>query len=206
MANLTPYARNSKKHSPNQIKQIASSIKEFGFINPIIADGTGTIIAGHGRLEAALQLGMATVPCVRVEHMTERQRRAYVIADNRLAEIGTEWDTEMLGLEVDDLGLHDKWELGELLGLESDDELADEIEQSGLAQAIQLEPAKEYAVILCADSKEWEELKVALNLVPVRRGGYKHGSPFDAVGTQRVVKAADFLQRYGGNADANSNT
>jgi hypothetical protein len=99
---LTPYARNSRTHSPQQIKQIAASIKEFGFINPIIVDDTNTIIAGHGRLAAAEHLQLETVPCVRVEHMTETQRRAYVIADNKLA-LNAGWDEELLKIELDSL-------------------------------------------------------------------------------------------------------
>lgn len=101
-SSLTPYARNTRTHSPQQIKQIAASIKEFGFINPIIVDANNTIIAGHGRLAAAEHLQLDSVPCVRVEHMTETQRRAYVIADNKLA-LNAGWDEELLKIELDSL-------------------------------------------------------------------------------------------------------
>lgn len=105
-SSLTPYARNSRTHSQQQVKQIAASIREFGFINPIIIDKQGTIIAGHGRLLAAEHLQMDTVPCVRIEHMTDTQRRAYVIADNKLA-LNAGWDEELLKIELDDLHLAD---------------------------------------------------------------------------------------------------
>lgn len=99
---LIPYARNSRTHSDAQVAQIASSIKEFGFTNPVLIDVGGGIIAGHGRVLAARKLGMSEVPCIRLEHLTDAQKRAYVIADNRLA-LNSGWDTEMLKVEFADL-------------------------------------------------------------------------------------------------------
>jgi DNA modification methylase len=99
---LIPYARNSRTHSDGQVAQIASSIKEFGFTNPVLIDVGGGIIAGHGRVLAARKLGMSEVPCIRLDHLTEAQKRAYVIADNRLA-LNSGWDTEMLKVEFADL-------------------------------------------------------------------------------------------------------
>ena len=99
---LIPYARNSRTHSDAQVAQIAASIKEFGFTNPVLIDGGGGIIAGHGRVLAARKLGLSEVPCIRLEHLTEAQKRAYVIADNRLA-LNSGWDTEMLKVEFADL-------------------------------------------------------------------------------------------------------
>lgn len=99
---LIPYARNSRTHSDAQVAQIAASIKEFGFTNPVLIDGEGGIIAGHGRVIAARKLGLSEVPCIRLEHLTEAQKRAYVIADNRLA-LNSGWDTEMLKVEFADL-------------------------------------------------------------------------------------------------------
>ena len=99
---LIPYARNSRTHSDAQVAQIAASIKEFGFTNPVLIDGEGGIIAGHGRVLAARKLGMAEVPCIRLAHLTEAQRRAYVIADNKLA-LNAGWDDAMLALEFKDL-------------------------------------------------------------------------------------------------------
>jgi ParB-like chromosome segregation protein Spo0J len=82
---LVPYARNARTHSPEQVAQIAASIREFGFTNPVLVDEDGGIVAGHGRVLAARKLGMDQVPCLRLTGLTEAQRRAYVIADNRLA-------------------------------------------------------------------------------------------------------------------------
>jgi len=99
---LIPYARNSRTHSDAQVAQIAASIKEFGFTNPVLIDAGGGIIAGHGRVLAARKLGMSEVPCIRLEHLTDAQKRAYVIADNRLA-LNSGWDMEMLKVEFADL-------------------------------------------------------------------------------------------------------
>ncbi len=99
---LIPYARNSRTHSEEQVTQIASSIKEFGFTNPIIIDEQGGIIAGHGRVMAAKKLGIKEVPCVQVNGWTEAQKKAYVIADNKLA-LNAGWDEKMLSLEFDEL-------------------------------------------------------------------------------------------------------
>ena len=99
---LTPYARNARTHSPEQISQIAASIQEFGFTNPILIDAKSEIIAGHGRVMAAQQIGIETVPCIRLSHLTDTQKRAYVIADNRLA-LDAGWNEEMLALELIEL-------------------------------------------------------------------------------------------------------
>ena len=99
---LVPYARNARVHSDTQISQIEASIKEFGWTNPILIDGDNGIIAGHGRLLAAQKLGLSEVPVILLEGLTETQKRAYILADNRIA-INSGWDVEMLGLELDDL-------------------------------------------------------------------------------------------------------
>lgn len=101
-ADLIPYARNSRTHSDEQIAQICASIKEFGFTNPVLVDGEGVIIAGHGRTLAAQRMGMKEVPCLRLDYLSEAQKRAYVIADNKLA-LNAGWDDEMLALELKDL-------------------------------------------------------------------------------------------------------
>jgi ParB-like chromosome segregation protein Spo0J len=99
---LIPYARNSRTHSDDQVQQIMGSIKEFGFTNPVLVDGDGVIIAGHGRTMAAQRLGMKEVPCLRLSHLTEAQKRAYIIADNKLA-LNAGWDDEMLSVELRNL-------------------------------------------------------------------------------------------------------
>jgi ParB-like chromosome segregation protein Spo0J len=102
VADLIPYARNSRTHSDEQVTQIAASIKEFGFLNPVIVDGENGIIAGHGRVMAAKKLGMTELPAVEASHLTDAQRRAYIIADNKLA-LNAGWDDEMLRVEFAEL-------------------------------------------------------------------------------------------------------
>ncbi len=100
--NLIPYANNSRTHSDDQINQVASSIKEFGFTNPVLIDEQGGIIAGHGRVMAAKKLGLAEVPTITLEGLTKAQVKAYVIADNQLA-LNSGWDFDILNLEVESL-------------------------------------------------------------------------------------------------------
>ena len=99
---LIPYANNARTHSDIQIAQIAASIAEFGFVNPVLVDEDGVLIAGHGRLMAARQLGMERVPSIQISHLSEAQRKALVIADNRIA-LNAGWDEELLKLELETL-------------------------------------------------------------------------------------------------------
>ena len=96
---LRPYARNARTHSKKQIRQIADSIRKFGFTNPVLISDDDEIIAGHGRVEAAKLLGMPSVPTLRLSHLNAAQRRAYVIADNKLA-LNAGWDREVLAVEL----------------------------------------------------------------------------------------------------------
>ena len=118
VSSLIPYARNSRTHSDAQVGQIAASIKEFGFLNPIIVDGDSGIIAGHGRVLAAQKLGLADLPVIEAGHLSDTQRRAYIIADNKLA-MNADWDSEMLRVELDALG-EDGFDL-ELTGFSLDE-------------------------------------------------------------------------------------
>jgi DNA modification methylase len=104
VGDLTPYARNSRTHSDEQVAQIAASIKEFGWTNPILIDGEKGIIAGHGRLKAAMRLGLEEIPAIELSHLTEIQKKALIIADNKLA-LNAGWDTELLSLELEELEL-----------------------------------------------------------------------------------------------------
>jgi len=104
VADLIPYAANSRTHSDAQVAQIAASIKEFGWTNPILIDGENTIIAGHGRLLAARKLGLEEVPAIILDHLSKAQQRALVIADNQLA-LNAGWDIDMLKAEIEDLNL-----------------------------------------------------------------------------------------------------
>ena len=97
---LVPYANNARVHSKAQIAQLRASLREFGFVTPVLIDFDNNIIAGHGRVEAARAEGMAEVPCVLVSSLTEAQRKAYILADNRLSETAT-WDEPLLRMELD---------------------------------------------------------------------------------------------------------
>jgi ParB family transcriptional regulator, chromosome partitioning protein len=115
---LIPYVNNSRTHSDEQVAQIAASIKEFGWTNPILVDGSNGIIAGHGRLLAARKLGYTDVPTIELADLTETQKKAYIIADNRLA-LNAGWDNEMLTIELNDL-LADGFALN-ILGFNNDE-------------------------------------------------------------------------------------
>jgi len=131
VADLVPYARNSRTHDDAQVAQIAASIREFGFTNPVLIDAQGGIIAGHGRVLAARKLKLEQVPCIMLDHLTETQKRAYVIADNKLA-LNAGWDEELLRVEIEDLkldgvdidllGFSDS-ELDALSGIESEEKI-----------------------------------------------------------------------------------
>ncbi|HSR76310.1 MAG TPA: ParB/Srx family N-terminal domain-containing protein [Xanthobacteraceae bacterium] len=191
VADLIPYARNARRHRASQIAEIAASIREWGWTMPALIDETDEIIAGHGRVLAARQLGITDIPVVVARDWTEAQKRAYRLADNEITLHGT-WNTELLRVELADL--RDQGVDLELMGFAASDALGhQDMTADELPQALQLQPAREYAVIMCDGADEWERLKEALSLTPVRRGGYKKGSPFDDVGTQRVVKAADLF-------------
>jgi len=102
ITDLTPWARNARTHSRKQVQQLAQSIETFGFTNPVLIDETRTILAGHGRLEAARHLGWTTIPCLRLDHMSEDEKRAYVLADNKLA-LNAGWDEDLLAAELGEL-------------------------------------------------------------------------------------------------------
>ena len=173
---LIPYINNSRTHSDEQVAQIAASIKEFGFNNPILVDKDNSIIAGHGRLQAARKLGLTEVPCVRLEHLTETQRKAYIIADNRLA-LNAGWDNELLTIELNEL-LADGFAL-EILGFDSDElkSLLDPLEPTeGLVDEDQVpevpeepktKPGDIYQLgrhrLMCGDSTSIDDLEKLCN-------------------------------------------
>ena len=149
---LIPYINNSRTHSDQQVQQVAASIKEFGFTNPILIDEDSGIIAGHGRLQAAQMMGMDEVPTITLEGLTEAQRKAYVIADNKLA-LNSGWDDELLKVELEILSDLDfdldilGWDVlpdfkGEVdYSILDDDDLDDELEgmTDDVKKAIQIE-------------------------------------------------------------------
>ena len=102
LSKLVPYVNNARTHSPEQLTKLRSSLREFGFINPVIIDREFNVIAGHGRITAAKEEGIAEVPCVFVDHLTEAQKKAYILADNRMA-LDAGWDEELLRIEIESL-------------------------------------------------------------------------------------------------------
>jgi DNA modification methylase len=171
---VIPYANNARTHSDAQVAQIAASIREFQWTNPVLIDGDGGIIAGHGRVLAARQLGMATVPCIRLGHLTKTQKRALVLADNKLA-LNAGWSDDLLRLELADLA-SDGFELG-LTGF-SGDELADLLADrtAGLTDPDEAPPCPVNPVsvlgdvwllgrhrIVCGDSTDADTVAKALN-------------------------------------------
>ena len=102
ISDLKPWTKNARTHSKKQVKQLANSIEAFGFTNPVLIDDANNILAGHGRIEGAKQLGMTQVPCVRLSHMSPAQKQAYVLADNKLA-LNAGWDDELLAEELSSL-------------------------------------------------------------------------------------------------------
>lgn len=133
---LIPYARNARTHSETQISQIAASIKEFGFLSPIIIAEDNTILCGHGRYYGAQKLGLKKVPCIKESHLTETQRRAYILADNKLS-LNAGWDEDMLAVEMEELQNHgfdlgltgfDEKEIADLFAIDSDEAKQDDFD------------------------------------------------------------------------------
>ncbi|MGI6617713.1 MAG: site-specific DNA-methyltransferase [Saccharofermentanales bacterium] len=167
---LVPYARNARTHSKEQIMQLRSSIREFGFLNPCLIDKDYNVIAGHGRILAAKEEGLTELPCVFVEHLTDAQKRAYIIADNRLA-MNAGWDEEMLSVELSDLegadfdldllGFTDS-ELKKLLGgleTEEDDfDLTAALEEASFVQPGDLWTVGRHRLI-CGDATKPEDVE-----------------------------------------------
>ena len=106
MVDLIPYINNARTHSDSQVSQIAASIKEFDFNNPVLSDGKNGIISGHGRILAAKKLGLETVPVIELSHLSEIQKRAYILAENKLAE-NAGWDDELVQVELEALSAED---------------------------------------------------------------------------------------------------
>ncbi len=184
---LVPYDRNPRTHSDEQVIKIAASIVEFGFVNPILVDSQDGIIAGHGRLLAARKLEMAAAPVVVLDHLTPAQRRAYVIADNRLAELGG-WDEDLLRQELQELE-RDCFDL-ELVGF-SDEELKDLLKQPDqLTGGLTDEDATPEAPGAPRDD-HWRTVGCRSSLRSVRRrcaaggGTEAHGGPTGRPGLQR---------------------
>src|SRR6185312_12026290 len=153
VSDLIGYINNSRLHSDEQISQVAASIKEFGFTNPILIDGENGIIAGHGRLSAAKMLKLKKVPCIELSHLSEAQKKAYIIADNKLA-LNSTWDNELLKVELEqlqelnfDLSLigFDEGELEQLLN--PDEVMPENMEEEEETPEPPIEPKTKYGDI-----------------------------------------------------------
>ncbi|MBS4761169.1 site-specific DNA-methyltransferase [Carnobacteriaceae bacterium zg-ZUI252] len=171
---LIPYANNARTHSDTQIAQIASSIKEFGFLNPIIVSRDHTILCGHGRYYAAQKLGIEKIPCIKEEHLTEAQKKAYIIADNKLA-LNAGWDNDLLTIELSELqgldfnldllGFDDK-ELSKLFDddkeiQEDDFDINDELTKPAMTQFGDIWHLGKH-MLICGDSTKEETYKKLL--------------------------------------------
>lgn len=189
-----PYAQNSRKHDHQQVEGIAASIREFGFCNPVLIDGDNGIIAGHGRVMAAQLLGLPTVPCLRLTHLTDTQKRAYIIADNKLQEVSGSWDEEKLKAEVEALMAED-FDL-RIIGLREDevsDLLTNEPEVGGLEiPRMELQPYEkyDYLMFLFDDVQEFENACERFNITKVM---VKYTDKCQKVGLGRVLKGSALL-------------
>lgn len=176
---LIPYARNSKIHTDKQVNQIASSMKEFGFTNPVLIDEDNGVIAGHGRILAAEKLKYEDAPCVILSGLTEAQKRAYVIADNKIAE-NAGWDEEMLKLEIMDLGDlnfdlellgFDDDELSELLDIDADNDGNTDPDEVPEPPVVPISKPGDIWILgdhrlMCGDSTDMDEVMKLLEGIP----------------------------------------
>lgn len=197
---LTPAGYNPRKMTPARMRRLEASLHRFGIVQPIVWNKrTRRIVGGHQRVKILAAAGVEKVEC-KIVDLPEAEEKALNVALNNpeaQGEFTEELDALLKELQP---GLGDAFDL---LGLDKlvKDTLAglDEIEAPQIEQAVQLKPPREYVLVMCGDDTEglaeFEKLKVLLNLKPVRRGGYKKGSPFDDIGTQRVVHARELIGR-----------
>ena len=193
--------KNARKHTPRNVGTIVSALQEVGAARSIVIDEDGVVLAGNATMDAAAEAGITAVKvveangnelvAVRRTGLTAEQKTRLALYDNRAAELA-EWDEKVL---------QELAETGELNGIFSEQEIADLYDVNEpepvekLEQALQLIPGREYCVVMCEDETQWEEMKQVLGLSLVRRGGYKDGSAFDAVNTQRVIQWKDLAAK-----------
>ena len=211
---LIPYARNSRTHSDEQVAQIAASIREFGFTNPVLVDDAGGIVAGHGRVMAARQIGMTAVPTINVGWLSEQQRRAYIIADNKLA-LNAGWDEDILRLELGELQV-DGFDL-ELLGFtgdelqalmadegEEEDPAADEGEVAGPAAVAITKQGDVWVMglhrIVCGDCRDFgvvQKLMAGSRInVAVTSPPYAEQREYDAASGFKPIPPDEYVEWY----------
>ena len=212
---LIPYANNTRTHSEDHVVQIASSIKEFGFTNPILVDADNGIIAGHGRVLAARKLDIAQVPCIRLGHLDERQRRAYIIADNKLA-LNAGWDDELLALELGALD-EDGFDLS-LTGFNKDElsalMLPDVVEGQTDEDAVPESNERTKTVsgdvwilgkhrVICGDAKnvdDWDRLEIEPGAVVFTSPPYNLGEAIKFRSIDSIKKNKSAYETYEDNA------
>ena len=173
---LVPYQNNARTHSPEQINKLRASLREFGFINPVIIDRDFGVIAGHGRIAAARAEGITEVPCVFADHLTEAQKKAYILADNRMA-LDAGWDEDMLRVEIEALqgsdfdlmltGFDDK-ELADFFGTGDDDAKDDDFDlSSALEQASFVQKGDVWTVgrhrLMCGDATSMDDVATLMD-------------------------------------------
>jgi hypothetical protein len=203
LSDIKPNPNNPRVIKDDAFEKLCNSIKEFPkmmALRPMVVDQDNVVLGGNMRLKALQHLGFKEVPdewVRKASELTDEEKRRFIIADNVS---GGDWDWDVLQAD---------WDLGELedWGLEATiDEKVNKMEDGDeieVPQSVQLEPPKEYILIMAEpNSEEWEELKQMLKLKMVRRGGYKKGSDFDAVALERVLWFDDFKKRI--NADSNT--
>jgi site-specific DNA-methyltransferase (adenine-specific) len=221
---LVPYARNARTHSDQQVSQIASSIKEFGFNNPILIKDDFTVIAGHGRLAGAIKLGMKEVPTICLSHLTPTQVKAYILADNKLA-LNAGWDEEMLALEVQELELEgfdvslagfDNDEIAKLLAQSTPEGLTDEDEVPEVTENPVSRQGDIWLLgnhrVMCGDSTSLDDVKKLMNgkladlwiTDPPYNINYEGGTGLKIMNdSQEDTKFREFLKNAYASADAN---
>lgn len=189
---LKNYEKNSRTHSKKQIAQVVASIKEFGFTNPILIDEDNVLIAGHGRLMAAKELEMDLIPCVRLSHLSEAQKKAYVIADNKIA-LNSGWDDDLLQSELKELD-----SLGFDFGVTGFEEI---LEGTGLEESAKgevefseyLNESNNYVVLYFDNDIDWLQAQTHFNLKSVS-SQRANGKPWSK-GIGRVVNGAEYLDK-----------
>ena len=197
---LKPARYNPRQISTKQYKDLKESITKFGLVDPIIVNKDMTVIGGHQRLKICKELTFIDVDCVILDLSKEQERELNI----RLNKNTGDFDMDILANEFDVTELKDWGFLDTDFGFNIDKIIdnAEEDEEIEIPQTLQIQPPKEYIIIMAApNSVEWEELKEELKLKMVRRGGYKKGSAFDSISIERVLTYSDFKKRY-----AHSNT